>query len=320
MKDLINKVYLNHSLIYKVLLFLCTTFLIVYLFPKSGRFKYNFDKGKPWQSENLYAPFDFAIKKSAEELDQERLSITQNSPLYFDVNSEIKKKVFEDYQQKFHLAIPDSIINRGDDIYDQGHAILEKIYAYGVLDEDYNYQSDKTVILIENQTQKASIVFSDLTNLNAFRGIVEGELLKAGFSKYSQNMLSLFFDIIKPNVTLDKSLTEDALQEELNKISPTRGSIEKGTLIISKGEIVEGHQFDVLKSLQSEYESQVWSGYSYKWVIFAYALLVSLTLLMLLLFLRKYRTEVFQDNTKVTFIFFNILLTVAEKQFIHIRF
>jgi putative nucleotidyltransferase with HDIG domain len=37
---------------------------------------------------------------------------------------------------------------------------------------------------------------------------------------------------------------------------------------------------------------------------------VSLALLMLLLFLRKYRMEVFLDNTKVTFIFFNILLMI----------
>ena len=68
MQDLINKLYKNHSFIYKGLLFICTTVLIVYLFPKSGKFKYNFEKGKPWQSENLYAPFDFAIKKSDEEI------------------------------------------------------------------------------------------------------------------------------------------------------------------------------------------------------------------------------------------------------------
>ena len=68
MKDLINLFHKNHSLIYKVFLFVLTTFIIVYLFPKSGTFRYSFEKGKPWQSENLYAPFDFEIKKSAEEI------------------------------------------------------------------------------------------------------------------------------------------------------------------------------------------------------------------------------------------------------------
>jgi putative nucleotidyltransferase with HDIG domain len=293
-----------------VLLFFSTTFLIVYLFPKSGKFKYNFDKGKPWQSENLYAPFDFAIKKTAEELEKEQLTITQNSPVYFEINPDIKQSVFKEYNEKFSQSIPDSIIKKGDKIYDLGQSILEEIYAYGVLDEDYNYSGDQMVKLIENQTQKESTQYLKLTSLNAFRYITEQELEKAGLSKYGPNLISIYFDIIKPNITLNKSLTDNALKEELGNISHARGSIDKGTLIISKGEIVDNVKFNVLKSLQSEYESQVWSKSNYNWIIFAYTLLVALTLLMLLLFLRKYRIEVFLDNTKATFIFFNVLLMI----------
>ena len=94
MTEFINKLYRNHSLIYKVLLFFSTTFFIVYLFPKSGKFKYNFDKGKPWQSENLLAPFDFAINKSAEELEKERQTITLNSPAYFEIDPFITIPIF----------------------------------------------------------------------------------------------------------------------------------------------------------------------------------------------------------------------------------
>ena len=41
--------------------------LIVFIFPKDGKFKYEFQKGKPWQHVDLIAPFDFPIYKSAEE-------------------------------------------------------------------------------------------------------------------------------------------------------------------------------------------------------------------------------------------------------------
>ena len=126
--------------------------------------------------------------------------------------------------------------------------------------------------------------------------------------KLQNQYISLFFDIVKPNLELNKAITDNALNEGLESISIVRGSIEKGTLIISKGEIVEGNKYDVLKSLESEYESQVWSDSNYNLVIVAYTLLVALALLMLLLFLRKYRKKVFNDNTKVTFIFFNIAL------------
>ena len=75
MDRIFNKFHKNHNLFYKVVLFVVTTFLIVYLFPKSGTFRYSFEKGKPWQSENLYAPFYFAIQKSTETIEEERQQI-----------------------------------------------------------------------------------------------------------------------------------------------------------------------------------------------------------------------------------------------------
>ena len=120
----------------------------------------------------------------------------------------------------------------------------------------------------------------------------------------------MFFDIIKSNISFNKSLTDKSLEEKLANVSLTRGVISEGTLIISKGQVIEDDQFSVLDSLKSEYESQVWSSNNYNWVMVAYTLLVALALLMLLLFLRKYRTEVFENNTKVTFIFFNIVVMI----------
>src|SRR5690606_15308204 len=112
------------------------------------------------------------------------------------------------------------------------------------------------------------------------------------------------------NLTYNESFTEKALKDDLDKLSYVRGSIEKGTVIISKGEIIEGDKHQILKSLKAEYESQIWTKSNYNWILFAYTILVSLSLLMLLLFLRKYRLDIYENNTKVTFIFFNIFLMV----------
>ena len=43
MNDLLNKWYKNHALAYKIILFVFTTSLVVYVFPKSGKFKYDFN-------------------------------------------------------------------------------------------------------------------------------------------------------------------------------------------------------------------------------------------------------------------------------------
>ncbi len=311
MKDFINKLYRNHSLIYKCLLFIITTFLIVYLFPKSGKFKYDFEKGKPWQSEDLQAPFDFAIRKTDKEIGIEKQKVEDNGVLYFDKDNSIDAKVKAKYKTQFSRVFSDTITRRTKrSLKNVGEIVLNELYAFGVLHENYGFSDKKVVAILEDRTKKQDAFYSNLIKQNEVSAIIDGVLRKNDLINYKTEFTSLFFDLIEPNLTYNKSFTERAIKEELETISLTRGSVAKGTLIISKGEVVEGDKYQKLKSLQSEYESQVWNEANYNWVLFAYALLVALVLLMLLLFLRKYRTEVYENNTKVTFIFFNVLLLI----------
>ncbi|GAA3569534.1 HDIG domain-containing metalloprotein [Snuella lapsa] len=311
MNNLINKLYRNHALIYKGLLFVCTTFLIVYLFPKSGKFRYDFERGKPWQSENLYAPFDFAIKKSDEEISSEKQSITENAVLFFNVDNTVRTKVRNLYPNAFTRIFsetePKPLL---DTLFNAGKKIISDLYAFGVLSESYNFSDERPVTILDERVEKQNTLFVNLVGQNDITKIIDKVLIEHNLTQYKTAFISLFFDLIEPNLTFDKSFTDKVLQEELDKIAYARGSIERETLIVSKGEVVEGDKFQILKSLQSEYESQIWTKSNYYWILFAYTLLVALALLMLLLFLRKYRTKVFENNTKVTFIFFNIFLMV----------
>lgn len=309
MKELLNKWYKNHALVYKILLFLLTTLFIVYLFPKTGKFRYSFEKGKPWQSENLYAPFNFAIQKTQAEIIEEQLEIENNASVYFDIDLQIPKTIKLNYITKFNEVFSDSMLLKKD-LFKQGTDIIETLYENGILDTDYPYSNDKPVVLVASNTVEKRLEYKGLIEINQLRDRLEGYLAKSTSSENKNRMISLFFDIVKPNVTLNETLTKTTLEEELSQISLTRGSIDKDQLIISKGQVVEDEEYNILKSLKSEYESQVWNTANYNWVLVAYTLLVALALLMLLLFLQKYRLEVFQNNTKVTFIFFNIALMI----------
>lgn len=311
MKDLINLYHKNHSLIYKLFLFIITTFVIVYLFPKSGTFRYSFEKGKPWQSENLYAPFDFAIKKSTEEIISEKEQIAKQSAVFFDIDTEVYANAKSDYELEFNslfYELPNDFIKA--ELYEKGLSILDQIYKCGVLEMSYDYGPNQQISILKDKTQngfKSYLTFFLQTNLKSF---VESQVINLGIQSYRQRFLALFFDIIKPNASLNKVLTNAFLEERLSQLKLVRGRVEKQTLIISKGEVVQGENYSILKSLESEYESQELTDSNYYWILSAYTLLVSLALLMLLLFVKKYRAEVFDNNTKVTFIFFNIVLMV----------
>ena len=311
MKDLINTFYRNHSLVYKILLFLGAIFLIVYLFPKSGKFKYNFEKGKPWQSENLYAPFNFAIKKSDAQIDLEKQTIIDNSILYFNLDDLVKNRVHIAFQTEFNTVFSDTIPKKElKKLRVVGNDIINGLYVNGVLSESLNYSKERNSIILSGRVEKQKTQFSNIVQQEQLKNIINVALLNENLNSYANSFTSLFFDIVEPNLIFDKTFSDKVLQEEIDKISFTRGSVDKETLLISKGEVVEGDKFQILKSLESEYESQVWNESNYNWILLAYTLLVSLALLMLLLFLRKYRKAIFDNNTKVTFIFFNIFLMV----------
>ena len=59
------------------------------MLPKGGHFKYEFQKGKPWQYENYYAPFDFAIQKTEDEINEEKKQIEDNAIQFFAFDEDL---------------------------------------------------------------------------------------------------------------------------------------------------------------------------------------------------------------------------------------
>ena len=130
MKDFINKLYQNHTDIFKVFLFIITTTSIVYMFPKGGQFGLDIQKGKPWQSDNLYAPFDFAIQKSDEELDKERDQIESNKELFFVYNQNVVDRVKNNFTQRTQQILPDSSYTEQSkrSVVNFGQVFLDQLY------------------------------------------------------------------------------------------------------------------------------------------------------------------------------------------------
>lgn len=310
MKSFVNYLYKNQALFYKVFLFLLTTFLIVYLFPKGGKFKYEIPKGKPWQYENLYAPFDFAILKTPQEISEEKNRIVQEAVPYYNFSSKVIQDVQTNLEEEFPEVFPDSIsrVQRTKLIsfIDQ---TAQSIYKYGLIQEIAPLKSDQLVYL-KKGNEAIQISYEKILKQKQLRDYLNKKIDQNHLQLYRDQLIELFFDSVRPNVSYNDELTKKELESRENQMSYTRGSVERGTIIVAKGEIVEGDKLRVLNSLKAEYESQLWSQASYNWIVVGYSSLVFLALLMLMLFIRKYRQNIFQNNIKVTFIYFNVLLMV----------
>ncbi len=310
MKNFFSLFTKNRSILFKIFLFIITTVLIIYLLPKGGQFKYNFQKGKLWQYENLYAPFSFSIKKSQEAIELEMEEIRNNSIPYFDYDLAIYEQVRIQFEDMVNTTYSENMFKDSKTkVVETGKLVLDKLYQQGVLDEFHSY-SDKRIVYLKNGNEIEEAYFEQFIQSDRIDTILISETSKVRFYDAESFLNETLSSIIVPNVSLNIKLTESEIESKITAINPNRGVIEKGGRIIAKGEVVEGIKFQMLKSLKEEYQSQLWSQSNYTWIIVGYSVLILLVFLMLFLFLKKYRAEIYENNTKLTFIFFNILLMI----------
>ncbi|MEM9001412.1 MAG: HDIG domain-containing metalloprotein [Bacteroidota bacterium] len=304
----LDGIYKNQSTIYKYFLYLVAIGLIVFFFPKEGKFKYDFQNGRPWQYENLYAPFDFSIKKQDGEIALEQQSLKENNPDYYNFDDVVFQSVQNSFRKDFlnQFVAPDYSTFQQENLLGIGLRLLDSIYAYGVFEKS----PQNLNIRLVRENQSFEVVPGAIANLALAKKKVSEILDGANAQLVGSNFERLLFKAIRPNVFFDGDLTQKALDDELSKISNTRGTITEGALIIAKGEVVEAQNLRVLDSLKDEYESELWKGSNSYFILFGYTILVALVLMMLFFFLKKYRPEVFENNNKVTLIFANILLMV----------
>jgi len=307
----LNKLYKNYNFIYKVILLLLSVYLIVSMFPKSGKFQYSFENGKPWQSENLYAPFNFAVLKSSNDLEKEIKDIKINTPVYFnqtssssELDSLTNNRIEYLFQDMVKTPAKDSIIN-------SVKFIAETIYSKGFADSNYDYDNEQKLSIISNNIIIDNLIFSDLLMPKDLSTYINNLVIENDFKINENRIKSILFEILQPNITYNKSLSENAYNESISKVSNYRGMIDKQTLIISKGEVVDKEKLIILKSLEKEYENENWSTENYNLIILSYSILVSLGLIMILLFFNKYKKELYLNNNKLTFIYFNIILMIG---------
>jgi hypothetical protein len=307
----LDTLYKSQSLIYKYILYALTLCCIVFFFPKGGKFKYEFQKGKPWQYENLYAPFDFSIKKTDAEIAAARQAVQERQLDYFVFDATTASDVYRMYDEKADSTFSEIQLSpaRKAVLLGAGREILDALYTNGIISGADVGSGEKRIYLVKDNEAR-QLRLSEITRISETRPFVDSLLESKNLQRYRAQYEAIFFDILKPNVTPDPELSAKELESELSKISYTRGNIDEGKLIIAKGEVVESENLDILNSLKAEYESELWTENNAYIILFGYTILVALVLMMLLLFLKKYREDIYANNVKVTFIFFNILLMV----------
>ena len=144
MKNIISFFRDKHHILFKILLFVLSTGLIVFIFPREGKFKYEFSKGKPWPHEDLIAPFDYPIYKSEDQLSKERQTVIKQTSIYFFKNATVKGESIQSFEADFEASWSGFVAERSGinlglgrikaRLLEQGKQILERVFDVGVIE------------------------------------------------------------------------------------------------------------------------------------------------------------------------------------------
>lgn len=317
-----------HSYFFIGLLFAVSIAIVSMFFPREGKFRYEYQKGKPWMHEVLIAPWDFPIYKSENELNRERDSILQAFKPFFDFDTAMAGRQFNSfnsYYNELRLKRTGSANDLSPLEYERIRLmlgdILYEVYRTGIYEPgdqvDVLRQENRDIMLVKGTVVREIGIDELLTSKEAYERVKQKKdnMLLNNAKSIDLRLFEFIStisvsDFVKANVSYNNDVSSTEREKMLNSVSLTRGLIQKGELIISRGELVNDFRFRVLESLRVESGAKMGS-YSSWLLIIGQVLLVSTCFLILFLFLLNFRVEVLGSFAKTLFIILLILSFTA---------
>ena len=261
MKDIFSFIKSKYKSIFNGLLFLVALLILVNLLPREGKFKYEFQKGKPWMHETLIAPYDFPIYKGQKQIRAERDSILNDFKPYYRYDTTVQKnqikqftqsynkRLREAFQQKYNgKTLKDNYINSAFEKHTQNFFqyvldLFREVYNRGIIElsEDYRDMTAKSEIVVLKDNLAEEYTYGQMYDQKeAYKYVINHvayylDSLDLKSNKQADFFDDLnFYDFIKPNVLYDAETTENVKQSMLDNISLTKGMVQAGERIVSR--------------------------------------------------------------------------------------
>ena len=289
----------------KFLMMLVSISIIVITLPKQAKFSYDIEKGKIWNQKELISPYNFAILKTPQEIqNDEKAALASVTPVY-QLDDDMGDRELEgfnaDLSVKWHTAGMKA--RQKDEYLLAGDELLKAIYDKGIFNPDSRYQQnaenypvtilDKNIAADKNTadlfTKEAALSYCD-------KVLSEKKYLDKAF------LLDLLSNRIQPNLLFDNKLTSRLEKEAVDGLSTTRGMVQKGDVIIEKGSVVSDEAYQKLQSYKKAFEDNARIDGDPRLVLLGQVLLVAIAIILLMVFLYLFRKDIYEDNRLVSLI------------------
>ena len=290
------------GLIYKVLAIIVTSVVVVGIFPheRYGA-HYDYKVGGIWREGDLVAPYDFAVTRSAEEMDVEEAAERRRALLYYRVDEGARGKALERLESLYGsgVKVEKARLRRA----------VEDVYARGYLEtREGEYAPERKVAVMEGEGE------------NWFSEREMGEFVTKE-SLYMVNSLGLTEEevvllrdsVLEPSLVIDEVRTQLELESRLSQLRGRSEMVMAGEMIVAKGEVVTEEKGRKIAALEAENDRRFEGGYSVWGQMGGQVLLALIAFVALFMFLQNTRHRILEDNRRVTFVLVLVLLMSAAE-------
>ena len=302
-----------------ILIYIISILLVYFMFPREGKFRYEYTKSKPWMHETLVAPFDFPIYKPDQQIQRERDSLERNIKLYFFHDSLIGSNMISTFTSDYNSMV--SSMGIGAYVSDAwtftGHVIsdiLNEIYINGIIERhpvlDGKEVDQLSIMAVRNTLAEENRFSAFYSERSAYEHLI------AELDRINPGSLAILTrmnlnDYLRPNMVYDAEMTFKVQQATLQELTLTKGMVQSGQRIISRGELVSGSEFLIIESLRREYESNPNVDKNYFVVYMGQLLLITLIFLALFWFIFYFRKDILISRKQTFFTLGLIVIMVG---------
>ena len=296
------------NLLTRIGLFVSLVVIIVLLFPKDNKFKYQYEIGKPWSYELITASFDFPIYKTDEQLEADRKELLSTYTPYFIYDEKVADqqlgKWLSDWKNKNQEEPKYTayVERKFRDIYSKG-VVTSGIYEQLLMNKRKN-------IAIVRDGRKTDLLSTDeiYTPKSAYEELILNKPDYITIQDLNSYNLNLF---LVDNLRYDSITSQNVKEDMVKNLSLTSGMVQTGEKIIDRGEIVSPGAYSILNSMKIETQRRNTAFKESGYVIIGELILVIGLIMLLALYLYLFRLNLFENLNHLIFIALMILFIVS---------
>ena len=270
---------------FKYLLILLSIFLISLLLPGDRNIDEELIVGSRWTQDDLIADSDYQVKKSDAEIKnfENKVSSTYTRLLKYQ-----EADVHELGSQLFKTS--ENLLSNGIQV----KSLMTLVYKKPIRQE----LSPEIKYLIQDNDEFKPFKIQLTQTIEEARASFKGDLIANGL--YEEGIEK----ILVPNYVLDEVYQTNALNNAVAAFANDVPSIEKGSKLIGKGDVISVEKKYLIENyLQSRTSHKLLAGIGLLQYL-GYLILTSLIIFILILFLRRLYPELYNSIRGIAFVLF----------------